>query len=184
MLHRQKRSLLAWIPVIAATSVIAACSTGGERARQPASTRYPARPAAPSGTALSAATYFTQASALDLFEIRAADIALRRSSGRARSFALRSKQHHQAIASQLSLAGRRLNMLPSRVLPPEYQRMQSELLSTANFDRVYLAQQRQVLGRGLRLHSGYARQGRSPTLRPVAKFGATTISNELQQLGR
>jgi putative membrane protein len=163
----------------------AACSTSSEteRARPAAGVSGPQRPSV-RAQALTSPAYFAQATAADLFLIRAAEIALQRPNSRTRGVALQSKQRHEGLSAQLALAGRRLNLLPSRVLPTDYQQMLGALQSAGDFDRVYLAQQRQVLGRALRLHQTYARAGQSPTLRPVAQFGATTIAAELKRLGQ
>jgi putative membrane protein len=168
--------------VVAGTS---ACSTSSETERaRPAPRVSTGGIPSPGVRALSSPAYFAQATAADLFLIRAADIALQRPNSRVRATALQLKQHHEGLAAQLSLAGRRLNLLPSRVLPAEYQQMLAGLRSAGDFDRVYLAQQRQVLGRALKLHQAFARGGQSPTLRPVAEFGATTIAGEIRRLGR
>jgi len=115
--------------------------------------------------------------------LRAADIALQRPTA-ARAFAIQSEQHHRALSAQLAFAGRYLNLLPSRSLPPAYQQMLDQLSSATDFDRLYFAQQRQVCARALQLHSGYAIGGASPTLRPVAQFGVSVINADLQLLGR
>jgi putative membrane protein len=180
------KQITAWcsagLIVLVATS---ACSTTSETDRaQPAPRTASAGATSTASKALSSPAYFAQATAAQLFLIRAADIAIQRSGSRTRGIALQSKQRHEGLASQLALAGRRLNLLPSRVLPAEYQQMIAQLLSADDFDRVYLAQQRQILGRALKLHQAYARSGQSPTLRPVAEFGATTIAAELKRLGR
>jgi predicted outer membrane protein len=168
--------------VLAGTS---ACSTSGEPERaRPAPRVATSGTASASARALPSAAYFAQATAADLFLVRAADIALQRPDSGVRGTALQLKQHHEGLAAQMSLSGRRLNLLPSRVLPAEYQQMLAALRLAGDFDRTYLAQQRQVLARALRLHQAYARAGQSPTLRPVAQFGATTISGELKRLGR
>jgi putative membrane protein len=132
--------------------------------------------------ALMPSAYFAAATSIDLFELRAADIALKRSTGAGRSFALQAKQHHQALSAQFAFAGRYLDLLPSRTLPPEYQQMLNLLLSTNDFDRVYLAQQRLVCARALQLHSQFAQAGSSPTLRPVAQFGVSIAASDLQLL--
>jgi putative membrane protein len=132
--------------------------------------------------ALPTAAYFSEATAIDLFELRAAEMALQRSVGTARSFALQAEEHHRALSAQLAFAGRYLNLLPSRALPPEYQKMLDQLSSTTDFDRFYLSQQRLVCARALLLHSRYAGAGESPTLRPVAQFGVSVINADLQLL--
>lgn len=138
----------------------------------------------PAEAPLSAAVYFAQATALDLFELRAADIALQRGTARTKTFAAISKRQHEAIAAQFAFAGRRLNLLPSTVLPARYQQMLATLVSATNFDSVYLSQQRVITAQGLSLHSSYASSGKSPTLRPVAEFAAEAITNEIRHLER
>jgi len=128
--------------------------------------------------------YFAEATAIDLFEMRSSEMALQRSTGAARSFALQAGEHHRALSAQLAFAGRYLNLLPSRSLPPNYQQMLDQLNSATDFDRLYLTEQRQICVRALQLHSGYANGGTSPTLRPVAQFGVSVINADLQQLKR
>jgi predicted outer membrane protein len=133
---------------------------------------------------MASSSYFAEATAIDLFQLRAADLALQRGSGKARTFAFESRRQHQAISAQMSFAGRYLDLLPSRELPAEYQQMLAALLSAPNFNSAYLDQQRRVGGRALKLHTDYARAGASPTLRPVAKFAAAAVASELRMLDR
>jgi len=152
------------------------------RAATAAPSRQSTRPVAP--IPLPTDQYFSEATAIDLFELRAADIALQRSTGSARAFALQAEQHHRALSAQLAFAGRYLDLLPSRSLPPVYQQMLDQLGSSTDFNRLYLTQQRQVCARALQLHSRYASVGTSPTLRPVAQFGVSVINADLQLLAR
>jgi len=160
------------------------CSTGEKPPVRPSGIATRPPEAATATPAIPASRYFAEVTAIDLFEIRAADIALQRGSGRARSFALESKRQHQAISAQMSFAGRYLDLLPSPVLPAQYQQMLTALLATGNFNALYLDQQRTVVDRALKLHTGYARTGESPTLRPVARFAAQAVASELRFLGR
>lgn len=147
-----------------------------------APSRQSARPVA--ARPLQTDRYFSEATAIDLFELRAADIALQRSTGAARAFAAQAEQHHRALSAQLAFAGRHLDLLPSRSLPPDYQQMLDQLGLATDFNRLYLIQQRQVCARALQLHSLYASTGASPTLRPVAQFGVSVINADLQLLTR
>jgi predicted outer membrane protein len=179
---RLKRALAA-ISLVVLT--LSACSTGSKPVAP--SGNLPVRPSGASPTVrapLSPSSYFSEATAIDLFQLRAADIALQRGSGSARPFAVESRRQHQAISAQMSFAGRYLNLLPSRTLPPEYQQMLASLLSAPNFNEVYLAQEQTVCERALKLHNEYATRGGSPTLRPVAHFAAGAVASELQALGR
>lgn len=174
------RSAASVATMMLAFAGLGGCSTGGEPATAPVG----AAAASSMPVPLTASAYFAAATSADLFGIRAADLALQRSSGSVRTLAAELKQKHQALSGQLAFAGRRLNMLASRQLTPEYQRMLAALQSSSDFDRTYLEQQRAVAKRTLRLHSSYLRQGSSPTLRPVAKFGVDVSSSELQLLAR
>jgi putative membrane protein len=86
---------------------------------------------------------------------------------------------HTGLASQLSFAGRRLNLLPGASLLPQHQAMLDELAASSNFDQTYIRQQRAIHGAALSLHSDYARRGSSPTLRPVAANAAAVERNHL-----
>lgn len=165
-------------------SCLSGCSTGEKQPARPAITAQRPPQVTPAIAAKSSSLYFAEASAIDLFQLRAADIALQRGSGQARSYALESKRQHQAISAQMSFAGRYLDMLPSRALPADYQQMLTTLLATDNFNSAYLAQQRIVGERALKLHSDYSRAGESPTLRPVARFAASAVASELRLLDR
>ena len=162
----------------------ASCATGErEQPRPPARAPGAARPA-PAAPVLSPRAYFDQATALDLFQLRAADIAMQRGGARARNFAMESKRQHNAIAAQFNFAGRYLDMLPSRVLPTAYQRLLTELLNAPDFDRAYLAREAALCDRASRLHGDYGRRGQSPTLRPIAKFAVNAVASECRLLGK
>ncbi len=60
--------------------------------------------------------------------------------------------------------------------------MLTALTWAANFDGIYLSQQEIVTRRALNLHSNYARNGKSATLRPVAKFAVQAVDSELRLL--
>lgn len=178
-----KPAILSGGAALIALLASSSCSTGETPPARPAAAAIRPPPAAPAIVAMPSSLYFRQATAIDLFQLRAADIALQRGSGSARSFALESRRQHQAISAQMAFAGRYLDMLPSRDLPAEYQQLLATLLSTGDFNTVYLAQQRRIGERALKLHSDYSKAGDSPTLRPVAKFAASAIASELRLLG-
>jgi putative membrane protein len=75
---------------------------------------------------------------------------------------------HKGTAAQLSLEGRRLNLLPSAILRPSEQAMLEGLTSSSRFDADYVRDERIVHQRIIALDSAYASNGGSPTLRPVA----------------
>lgn len=153
-------------------ALLAGCAR--EQPRPPAPTVPPpyATPRAPppSAGAISPAAYVEQASSIDLYEIRSSQLALQRSANkRIQEFASMMVQAHRGTSSQLSFAGRRLNLLPSARLLPRHQALVDALQSAPNFDAVYRQQQTAVHNEAVALHAGYAAHGTSPTLRPVAE---------------
>jgi putative membrane protein len=77
-------------------------------------------------------------------------------------------EDHKGTSAQLSLEGRRLNLLPSATLRPSEQAMFDSLTSSGRFDAEYVRDQRIVHQRVVALDLAYAANGSSPTLRPVA----------------
>jgi putative membrane protein len=151
-----------------AALLIAGCASNAPQPPRPSPA--PSRPAQkPLTGPVSPATYVAQAASIDLFVIKSSEVALSRSSNSAiRDVARRLIAAHEGTASQLSFAGRRLNLLPSATLLPQHQAMLDELNASGDFDRAYLRLQLSVHGQALALHSDSARRGTSPTLRPVA----------------
>ena len=132
---------------------------------------------------LSAAAYVAAASSIDLYEMQSAQLALQRAQDPAnRAFAERALSAHQGTSAQLSMAGRRLNLLPTATLDAEHQSLLSALAATSDFDNTYRAQQQYVLEEGVRLHGGFARTSDSPTLRPIAQNAENVIRANLQAL--
>ncbi|HEY6843771.1 MAG TPA: DUF4142 domain-containing protein [Thermoanaerobaculia bacterium] len=134
--------------------------------------------------AVSAAAYVALAGSIDLFVIRSSELALKRSSSaRIRDFATQEIAAHKGLGSQLSFAGRRLNLLPSATLQPEHEALLERLQTAPDFDAAYRQQQLQVHRQALTLHSNYAAAGRSPTLRPVAAAAVPIIQRHLHLIG-
>ena len=141
------------------------------------------RPAAPSQPAASSATYVAQAASIDLFVVRSSELAQQRASTpRIRALAQQLIADHTGLASQLSFAGRRLDLLPSASMLPAQQAMFDELAASGDFDRAYVRLQRSAHGAALSLHSAYAARGDSPTLRPVAGNAASVERRHLDML--
>ncbi len=133
--------------------------------------------------AASSATYVAQAASIDLFVVRSSELALQRASDpRVRSLARQLIADHTGLASQLSFAGRRLDLLPGASMLPAQQAMFDELSASSEFDRAYIRLQRSVHGAALSLHSAYAARGDSPTLRPVAANAAAVERRHLDML--
>lgn len=146
---------------------------GCAREQRPAPHPYtPPRPPSPrplQTPAESEAAFVSENGSIDLFVIRSSELALERStSPRVRDFARTMIDDHKGTSAQLSLEGRRLNLLPSATLRPAEQAMLDQLEASTRFDADYVRDQRLVHQQAVALDSAYAANGRSPTLRPVA----------------
>lgn len=173
---------LLFVSLVSSLAVVGGCG-GGPVATQATSVAPAAAAAAP--VALSAAAYVATASSIDLYQVKAARLALERAQDPAnRALAERALSAHQGTSAQLSLAGRRLNLLPAATLTPEHQAMLDALSATPDFDNTYRAQQNIVLQEGVKLHSIYAKAGQSPTLRPVAANAENVMRANLEALRR
>lgn len=156
---------------------------GGNK-RAPAPARTVARPAPPPPVqpAISPADYISSASALDLYVIKASELALQRSQAlRVREVAERLIAAHGGSSAQLSLSGRRLNLLPSATVGPRLQALLEQLHASASFDGDYAAQMKRAEQEAVALHRSYAAAGASPTLVPVAR-ALTPIMEQQQRL--
>jgi len=167
--------------LLIAAATLAGCATKQAGPTEP----RPGTPYAPRPLPgpVSPATYVAQAASIDLFVVRASELAQQRSADpRLRNVANELMAGHNGLAAQLSFAGRRLNLLPGAAMLPQHQAMYEELAGATNFDQTYLRQQRAIHGAALSLHADYARRGSSPTLRPVAQNAATVERNHLNLL--
>lgn len=163
---------------------LAACA-GSERPseQRPTTTRRPAPPPSRS-TAPSDETFVAASASLELFVIRSSVLALQRSSSaRVRDFASSMIAAHKGTSGQLSLAGRRLNLLPSAKLRPGEQAMLDSLQASSRFDADYVRDQRLVHQQLVSIDSAYAARGRSPTLRPIAAAALPIEQRHLRLLG-
>src|SRR3954471_23462660 len=133
---------------------------------------------------MAAAAYFALASSIDLFELESAQLALARSTDAGnRQLAQTQIDVHNGTSAQLSMAGRRLNMLPPATLLPGQQALLDELAGSTDFDATYRRQQLRVSREAVKLHGDFARTGQSPTLRPVAKNAEDVYRRNLAALG-
>jgi len=128
--------------------------------------------------------YVATAASLAQLMIRSAELAaLRARDPRLRDFAAGVKRDHEAIAAQLSFAGRRLNQLPSVRLLDNHAARLTALEASGDFDSAYRRELARSLSAAHEYHARYAARGDSPTLRPVARFAADTIARNLDRLG-
>lgn len=157
---------------------LAGCGSSPQRPEplRPASLPKPPRP---SVLMISPADYVATASAIDLYVIKASELALQRSSAlRVREAAERLIAAHKGSSAQLSFGGRRLNLLPSAELQPRHRALLEQLYASASFDRDYARQMEAVHQEAALLHSGYAASGTSPTLIPIAKALAPVMEQQ------
>jgi len=165
--------------------MIALAGCASAPSTRPAPRPQPNRPVRSLPGAVSAATYVSQAASIDLFVVKSCELAALRSvTPTLRRTAEQLLADHQGTASQLSFAGRRLDLLPSASLLPQHQAMLDELAASSDFDRTFVRLQRSVHGQALALHADYARRGASPTLRPVAANAAAIEQRHLSLLNR
>lgn len=174
---------VAFASLVSSVMLVGGCGGGSAGLGSTSVAPAAATAAAAAPVALSAAAYVATASSIDLYQVKSAQLALQRSQDPAnRAFAEHALSAHQGTSAQLSLAGRRLNLLPSATLSPEHQAMLDALSATSDFDNIYRAQQSIVLQEGVKLHANYAKSGASPTLRPVAANAENVMRANLKEL--
>jgi predicted outer membrane protein len=168
---------LAKVGIVVCLALLAGCASKPT----PVTTRPPAHPTAP----LSPEAYVLRAGSLDLLAIRSSQLALARARDpRLRTFAQRSIRSHRGTSGQLSLAARRLNLLPAAALLPRHEAMLAELAATGDFDSAYRRLQLESHDEAERLHQDYSLHGTSPTLRPVAAAALALVRADLGLLKR
>lgn len=174
----RKKCWAAKAAAIGVMALVAGCAT------KPTTPTGPGAAAPPSPTVqveapLAPADYVREASSISLYAVRASQLVSTRNVGLT-GIARTVEQEQGGIASQLSFAGRRVDLLPSATLLPEHQAMLTALESAADPAAAYRSQMRKLLSRGLRIHSAFAARGASPTLRPVASMAAPVFQRELR----
>ena len=166
---------------VSSALLLTACQTGAPSSRQPA----PRPPSGGGGAALAPADYVATAASIDLFIVKASELALDRSGNyQIRALASNLSEGHRGLAGQLSFAGRRVDALPSaRLLPREEERL-TLLQSQQPFDATFLRQMILTHEQSLTLHANFAARGSSPTLRPVAASAERVERAHLEELRR
>lgn len=165
-------------------AILAVALAGCARKEAPRAPR-PAPPVivAPTPSPATAEDYVQQQSSRALLVVRASELATQRSTnGKVLAIADRLKRDHTGIAAQLSMAGRRLNLLPSASLLSVDQVQYDGLARASDFETAYLRTMRSAIEHCSRSNLAYANGGSSPTLRPVARFAASTCEDELRSL--
>jgi putative membrane protein len=132
---------------------------------------------------MSAADYVSRSGNIDLFVIEASEVARARSSTRKiQEVADRLTALHKRTSGELSLAGRRLNLLPSATLDPVHQAMLERLRTAPDFDRAYADAMKSVHSYAYAMNTSYAARGSSPTLRAVAAAMVPEMQSALRLL--
>ena len=143
----------------------------------------PTRPPAVQVRPLSSADYVATASSINLFVIQASQMAVSRAlRPRVRDIAAMLVRDHEGVSAQMSMQGRRVNLLPSATMMPRHRVMLDQIHNASDFDASYRNLMIAVHEEGLRVHSAYAARGESPTLRPVAELAAPIMRRHLGDL--
>ena len=152
-------------------------------AKQPAPPTPPP-PVVPAAV-LEPARYMEVAASSALFAVRASDMAeARGSTGKLKHFASKVVMDQTSIGTQLSFAGRHIDLLPSARPLPVHQAMLAELATSSDFDGTYRRQLTLVLTQAEALHRAFEAHGTTPALRPVAAMAAPVCRKNLEQLGK
>ena len=168
------------VAVVIGTLALSACGRK-EVPPPPPPPRVTVQP--PEPTPVGAESYFKVESSRSLLVVRASELAVQRSANsETLRLASRLKADHTGIAAQLSMAGRRLNLLPPATLLPVDQMLFDGLARASDFDVAYQRTMKAAAENCARSHASYAENGGSPTLRPVARFAASVCQDELGAL--
>lgn len=167
--------------VISGFALIILTGCGASPRSQPARSASLPQVKRPAANTISPAQYVSSASAIDLYVIKASELALQRSTTlKVREVATRLISAHQGSSAQLSMGGRRLNLLPTSQLQPRHRAMLEQLYASTAFDRDYARQMEAVHQEAILLHSNYASGGTSPTLTQIAR----ALAPIMEQQGR
>lgn len=170
----------------AAAVVLLLMGCASQRAKPQPRAAVQMRPLPPpvrSAPPLTPAAYVAAVGTVDLFIERASQLALQRSSSvQVRSIATALLQDHRGLSAQLSLSGRRLDLLPAARLSPRLQLALDSLVSTSAFNQLYLQDMVNEHRTLLAAHRSFASAGASPTLRDFASYAIPIEVRHLQQL--
>jgi putative membrane protein len=165
--------------------VLASCATETQPAPESPPRAKVSRSPVVRSISVSPAQYVANASSASLYVIKASQlIANREGHSGLGNFARQFAAEQEGVGSQLSFAGRRLNLLPSATLNPDHQAMLDALGVSPNPANTYVKQLDSLLPQVAAFHRQYQRYGTSPTLRPVAAMAAPVFEREASRLRR
>jgi putative membrane protein len=139
-------------------------------------------------TPTDAAGYVAMAGSSDMYEIESSRLALQRAATPAvKQFAQMMIDHHTMTTQQVMQSAQAAGMTPPppSLLPPQ-RAMLDELqpATGADFERMYLRQQRVAHSMALALHQNYARTGDTAQLRQAASSAVPIIQRHIDELQR
>ena len=168
--------------IFAAALLLAGCATSSPSPEAAPSARALRAPVVRS-ISVSPAQYVSTASSGSLYVIMASQlVAGRQGATRLGNVARQFASEQEGVGSQLSFAGRRLNLLPQARLDAAHQAMLDALATSPDPAGTYVRQMSELLPRLAAFHRQYQRYGTSPTLRPVAAMAAPVFEREAAQL--
>ena len=141
----------------------------------------------PPGMGLSSRDYVKQASAGDLYEMRASELVLQSRKPAIRSFARAMIRDHAVSTDDLRAAAFRSGVRPAPpMLAPDQIGMLRALQRARGIerDRLYLDQQRTAHSEALMLHQNYSRAGESAPLRMAADKIVPVVEHHVDMLRR
>jgi len=130
--------------------------------------------------------FVAKASASDLFEVQAAQLAEARASNPAvKSFAAIMRRDHtrssQDLKKAIAESGR--SLVGASALNAEQQKALADITTAApaDFDRTYMESQVKAHGQALALMQAYAEQGDVPSLKAFASQASSAVQHHYQQ---
>ena len=129
--------------------------------------------------------FATAVAATDLYEVESATLAAQKATAaELKSAAAHIKTDHQNSTAQLKAAAQQAGVTLSPALDAEKQQMLTQLrgASGAEFDRLFLEQQKTAHRKALSLVQSYAQGGDNPALKQFASKAATIIESHIEHL--
>lgn len=133
-----------------------------------------------------AAGFASAVAASDLYEIESATLAAEKgTAAEVKEVAGHIKADHQKSTSDLKAAAQAAKLTVAPQLDAEKQQMLDQLraASGAEFDRLFLEQQKTAHQKALALLQGYSSGGDNAALKDFAAKGASTVKGHLDHLG-